>query len=259
MAKYGTFVRTSDFNSKYFMGVISTHYKEAPLHFLMGVWGSAFSILFNRLVAKTKPGESGGKKKTKEVMNLLRQEQMQVSQSHEEDEDSDVDDSILEDDKEKIEEDEKVEEEASSTTERKGWFGTLKGMMGIGTKNKQEAKPEMTCEDGSSSGSYLDSIIASVLQSKMFKSREYRAGKILNYMRGLSLNVCYPISPFTPSPEDKKSFFNSMKEKKETKSRKNEEQEKSEEGEEEEDFHDSDKPMQTEKKKTSTIQTSRCR
>ena len=35
MAKYGTFVRTSDFNSKYFMGVISTHYKEAPLHFLM--------------------------------------------------------------------------------------------------------------------------------------------------------------------------------------------------------------------------------
>ena len=52
---------------------------------------------------------------------------------------------------------------------RKGWFGTLKGMMGIGTKNKQEAKPEMTCEDGSSSGSYLDSIIASVLQSKMFK------------------------------------------------------------------------------------------
>jgi len=251
MAKYGTFVRTSDFNSKYFMGVISTHYKEAPLHFLMGVWGSAFSILFNRLVAKTKPGESGGKQKTKEVMNLLRQEQMQVSQNHEEDEDSDVDDSILEDDKEKAEE-EKVEEEASSTTERKGWFGTLKGMMGIGTKSKQEAKPEVTCEDGSSSGSYLDSIIASVLQSKMFKSREYRAGKILNYMRGLSLNVCYPISPFTPSPEDKKYFFNSMKEKKETKGRKNEEQEKSEEGEEE-DFHDSDKPMQTEKKKVFVV------
>ena len=67
----------------------------------------------------------------------------------------------------------------------------------------------------------------------MKQSREYRAGKILNYMRGLSLNVCYPISPFTPSPEDKKYFFNSMKEKKETKGRKNEEQEKSEEGEEE--------------------------
>ena len=30
-------------------------------------------------------------------------------------------------------------------------------------------------------------------------------------MRGLSLNVCYPISPFTPSPEERKSFFNSMK------------------------------------------------
>jgi len=237
MAKYGTFVRTSDFNSKYFMGVISTHYKEAPLHFLMGVWGSAFSILFNRLVAKTKPGESGSKQKNKEVMNLLREEQMQVNQNHEEDEDSDDDESILEDDKEK------VEEEVTSTTERKGWFGTLKGMMGIGTKNKQETKPEVTCED-SSSGSYLDSIIASVLQSKMFKSREYRAGKILNYMRGLSLNVCYPISPFTPSPEDKKSFFNSMKKKKETKERKNEEKE---------DFHETDRPMQTEKKKVFVV------
>lgn len=59
----------------------------------------------------------------------------------------------------------------------------------------------------------------------LIQSREYRAGKILNYMRGLSLNVCYPISPFTPSPEDKKSFFNSMKKKKETKERKNEEKE----------------------------------
>lgn len=35
MAKYGVFVGTADFNNKYFMGVISKYYPEAPLHFLM--------------------------------------------------------------------------------------------------------------------------------------------------------------------------------------------------------------------------------
>jgi len=51
----------------------------------------------------------------------------------------------------------------------------------------------------------LDAAIATVMGTKFFKSREYRAGKILNYMRGLSLNVCYPISPFTT--DNKECFF----------------------------------------------------
>jgi len=52
MAKYGCFVKTPDFNNKFFMGVISKDYPEAPLHYLMGIWGSAFAILFDRLVTK---------------------------------------------------------------------------------------------------------------------------------------------------------------------------------------------------------------
>uniref|UniRef100_A0A7N6AC16 Phospholipase A2 n=1 Tax=Anabas testudineus TaxID=64144 RepID=A0A7N6AC16_ANATE len=50
MAKYGTFMTPDLFGSKFFMGTVVKKYQENPLHFLMGVWGSAFSILFNRVL-----------------------------------------------------------------------------------------------------------------------------------------------------------------------------------------------------------------
>uniref|UniRef100_H3DL93 Phospholipase A2 n=1 Tax=Tetraodon nigroviridis TaxID=99883 RepID=H3DL93_TETNG len=50
MAKYGTFMTPDLFGSKFFMGTAIKKYEENPLHFLMGVWGSAFSILFNRVL-----------------------------------------------------------------------------------------------------------------------------------------------------------------------------------------------------------------
>uniref|UniRef100_A0A4W6D2I6 Phospholipase A2 n=1 Tax=Lates calcarifer TaxID=8187 RepID=A0A4W6D2I6_LATCA len=50
MAKYGTFMTPDMFGSKFFMGTVVKKYEENPLHFLMGVWGSAFSILFNRVL-----------------------------------------------------------------------------------------------------------------------------------------------------------------------------------------------------------------
>ncbi|KAI4828209.1 hypothetical protein KUCAC02_022317 [Chaenocephalus aceratus] len=50
MAKYGTFMTPDLFGSKFFMGTAIKRYEENPIHFLMGVWGSAFSILFNRVL-----------------------------------------------------------------------------------------------------------------------------------------------------------------------------------------------------------------
>lgn len=49
MPKYGTFMDSSLFGSKFFMGKLVKQYKEQPLHFLQGIWGSAFCILFKRL------------------------------------------------------------------------------------------------------------------------------------------------------------------------------------------------------------------
>ncbi|KAF4082450.1 hypothetical protein AMELA_G00151410 [Ameiurus melas] len=59
MSKYGTFMTPDLFGSKFFMGTVVKKYEENPLHFLMGVWGSAFSILFNRVLGiKDMPGGS---------------------------------------------------------------------------------------------------------------------------------------------------------------------------------------------------------
>ncbi|KYO24209.1 cytosolic phospholipase A2 [Alligator mississippiensis] len=59
MAKYGTFMPPDTFGSKFFMGTVVKKYKENPLHFLMGVWGSAFSILFNRVLGVSNSQNTG--------------------------------------------------------------------------------------------------------------------------------------------------------------------------------------------------------
>lgn len=37
MPKYGTFMKTELFGSKFFMGKLCTEYEEQPLHFLQGM------------------------------------------------------------------------------------------------------------------------------------------------------------------------------------------------------------------------------
>ncbi|XP_043941255.1 cytosolic phospholipase A2 [Protopterus annectens] len=59
MAKYGTFMSPDLFGSKFFMGTVVKQYEENPLHFLMGVWGSAFSILFNRVLGVSSSQKQG--------------------------------------------------------------------------------------------------------------------------------------------------------------------------------------------------------
>ncbi|KAK0060949.1 cytosolic phospholipase A2-like isoform X2 [Biomphalaria pfeifferi] len=50
MPKYGTFMDSELFGSKFFMGKLVKKYEEQPLHFLQGIWGSAFCVLFRRLL-----------------------------------------------------------------------------------------------------------------------------------------------------------------------------------------------------------------
>ena len=47
--KYGLFFKTSDFASKFYMGEKIKSFPEVRLHYLYGIWGSAFTILFKRL------------------------------------------------------------------------------------------------------------------------------------------------------------------------------------------------------------------
>lgn len=48
--KYGLFFKTSDFASKFYMGEKIKSFPEVRLHYLYGIWGSAFTILFKRFV-----------------------------------------------------------------------------------------------------------------------------------------------------------------------------------------------------------------
>ncbi|KAB0396005.1 hypothetical protein E2I00_012990, partial [Balaenoptera physalus] len=69
MAKYGTFMAPDLFGSKFFMGTVVKKYEENPLHFLMGVWGSAFSILFNRVLGVS-GSQSKGSTMEEELENI---------------------------------------------------------------------------------------------------------------------------------------------------------------------------------------------
>ena len=43
-------MNTKEFASKFYMGQKVKNFPEVRLHFLYGIWGSAFTILFKRLV-----------------------------------------------------------------------------------------------------------------------------------------------------------------------------------------------------------------
>uniref|UniRef100_H2Z680 Phospholipase A2 n=1 Tax=Ciona savignyi TaxID=51511 RepID=H2Z680_CIOSA len=159
MAKYGTFMKSKYFGSKFFMGVLAKEYEEYPLHFLMrsliqftntelfyqGIWGSAFSILFNRLVEKSKGIKPSNMSHNEDMRTILGKE---IADSDDEEEYWDA-----------------SEEEQIRKAEENVWYKFY--------------------------GSKL-------FQDKLLQSREYRAGKILNYMRGIAINRTYPISPFSP-------------------------------------------------------------
>ncbi|KAJ8011343.1 hypothetical protein DPEC_G00057150 [Dallia pectoralis] len=71
MAKYGTFMPPDLFGSKFFIGSVVKRYEENPLHFFMGVWGSAFSILFNRVLGVR--DNSGGSTMEEELEHIKPQ------------------------------------------------------------------------------------------------------------------------------------------------------------------------------------------
>ncbi|PSN47451.1 Cytosolic phospholipase A2 [Blattella germanica] len=50
VTKYGTYTKPENFGSKFYLGNIIKKFPEPPLHFLQGIWGSAYSIQFKRLV-----------------------------------------------------------------------------------------------------------------------------------------------------------------------------------------------------------------
>ncbi|XP_035269022.1 cytosolic phospholipase A2 [Anguilla anguilla] len=148
MAKYGTFMTPDLFGSKFFMGTAVKRYEENPLHFLMGVWGSAFSILFNRVLG-IKGATAGG---------TMEEELEQIKPEHIVGEES-------------LDNEEEQHEKIAQS--------------GVEDEYHQRAQ-----------ASWVQRMLTSLVSdSSLFNTREGRAGKVHNFMRGLKLNTAVPFSP----------------------------------------------------------------
>nr|XP_060630501.1 cytosolic phospholipase A2 isoform X1 [Anolis sagrei ordinatus]XP_060630502.1 cytosolic phospholipase A2 isoform X1 [Anolis sagrei ordinatus]XP_060630503.1 cytosolic phospholipase A2 isoform X1 [Anolis sagrei ordinatus] len=150
MAKYGTFMTPDLFGSKFFMGTVVNKYKENPLHFLMGVWGSAFAILFNRVLGVSNSQNTGP---------TMEEELENIRLRHIVSNDSDSDDESQ------------------------------------GPKGSENPDAEKAHEKTSQESWVQRMFMALVGDSALFTTREGRAGKVHNFMLGLNLNTCYPLSP----------------------------------------------------------------
>ncbi|CAH3013928.1 unnamed protein product, partial [Porites evermanni] len=151
MVKYGTFMKTEHFGSKFFCGKLLNHYDEPSLHYMQGIWGSAFTILLQRVLHE---GEAP-QKTIKNMKNAgdLREELHGVINSDEVD---------------PADEDESDEEHELDVTDAKS----------------EEEPMEQEYEDHSFLKSMMESFVEKV---SFLKSRAGRAGLVHNFLRGLQI------------------------------------------------------------------------
>lgn len=172
LPKYGTFMKTEQFACKFFMGKIIRHFPEPPLHFLQGIWGSAFCIQFKRLFQDDKNVDS---------VELMRREREELQEELQKDlAKYDADDSESSDDE--------VSSKKEKGTHGEKTTGGLQRKRSKSTKLKQK--------------SFWDGFVSRMMESSWFQTIEVRAAQVFNFMRGLSLQNTYPISPFTTTQEE---------------------------------------------------------
>jgi len=71
-------MKTEHFGSQFFMGTVVKKHPEYPLHFLQGLWGSAFSILIHRVLD---PKQT--RKKMKDEIDIREMHEIMDEQSME--------------------------------------------------------------------------------------------------------------------------------------------------------------------------------
>ncbi|XP_051868152.1 cytosolic phospholipase A2 isoform X2 [Pristis pectinata] len=155
MAKYGTFMHPSIFGSKFFMGTVVKKYEENPLHFLMGVWGSAFSILFNRVLGVSSSNNQGTTTMEEELAQLQPKHLIGNDSSDSDDESQSKEDRHGSEAAEAEEESQRINQDS--------WVQRM-----------------------------LKTLFS---DTALFNTREGRAGKVHNFMLGLNLNTSFPLSP----------------------------------------------------------------
>ncbi|MBN3293654.1 PA24A phospholipase, partial [Polypterus senegalus] len=179
MAKYGTFMPPDLFGSKFFMGTVVKKYIENPLHFLMGVWGSAFSILFNRVLGVSSANSSGSTMEEELVfanfnyhLSFIRMHNAYTYK---------INFIVF---TENLKPEHIVGEDSLDNDEEPRKAGT----------ESSEIEEEY---QRSAQASWVQRMFTSLISdSSLFNTREGRAGKVHNFMLGLNLNTTLPYSPF---------------------------------------------------------------
>ncbi|XP_029633996.1 cytosolic phospholipase A2-like isoform X2 [Octopus sinensis] len=215
--KYGTYMKVEHFGSKFFMGKMCREHPEPPLHYLQGIWGSAFCILFKRLLED---------KSRKDPVGMIRHDIQMELDKQQLDTNSDSSD-----DEEEIKQEETLKRRSvvmqHHLSSRKSNEGIPKNSVETGINALNNIDPndisvrrgsnegDASSKDGSdsekkASGSegFWTQMLRGLLENKnweVLSTRAGRAGVVHNPMRGLFLNKSYPLSPFTPSIVDDKT------------------------------------------------------
>ncbi|KAF2356544.1 C2 domain [Trinorchestia longiramus] len=123
IAKYGTFMKTEHFGSKFMVGKLIKQHPESPLHFLQGVWGSAFTILIKRLVLE---GSNN-----KDMVQMMRENaegssEREINEKYDEELREQLTESDTEDEKDIVgEDDEKLEDDHDIETTVSNTFNSI--------------------------------------------------------------------------------------------------------------------------------------
>ncbi|XP_048833475.1 cytosolic phospholipase A2-like [Brienomyrus brachyistius] len=202
MVKYGTFMTPDLFGSKFFMGSVVKRFEESPLHFLMGLWGSAFSILFSRLMQSSSRMITVTEKQEGLVSDCLVEEE-------------DEDDEEYEDDHENVESAfmvggenfyseldralpvggsivfhslKSVDGLESDSIEGDENIGMEPCSEGLESDSFQDMEPGSARIVGTSSQTWAQRMLACIGNAPIFRRRGSRAGKVHNFMQGLKLS-----------------------------------------------------------------------
>ncbi|XP_037083335.1 cytosolic phospholipase A2-like isoform X2 [Pollicipes pollicipes] len=180
--KYGAFMDAAKFGSRFFKGKIAKPFPEYPLHFLQGIWGSAFTILFKRLV-RTAHGQRQALGEDAEIQNLRDLEETMDDEDIEADEVDDGCEGVIAGCTAGC------DEEASTSDKKETNFW----------KKEKEHRDQVLTEKKTG---IWEGMMQGLMASSMLNSRAGRAGAIFNPLYGLRMLNRQPLSPFTGPEEE---------------------------------------------------------
>ncbi|KAG8200420.1 hypothetical protein JTE90_000503 [Oedothorax gibbosus] len=189
IAKYAAFMKTEDFGCKFFKGRIVKRFPESPLHYLQGIWGSAFCILFKRLIQE----------RTKLSLDF------NPCDTPESDDEGDV----YFDAEEEFQDEEDALRDALENLDL-----TEENIDEFQSENEEEVSNDSSTTETESVrkvGIWKD-FVNNICSNSILDTRKGRAGCILNPLRGLSLVPCFSFSPFSPTSPNDDTLFKGLTE-----------------------------------------------